>query len=516
MTVGREHPGDIRGTEELTRATGEGLRWITLTRVFSEVIMLASMVVLARLIPPAAFGIFAVVVIAQELAYTVPAEGVGSALVQRRNIGRRHLQGGLLLSLAIGAGLAAVVVVLAEVLVRPVYGGETAALVMLASPCFLLGALGAVPSAMLRRRLDFARLSIIEVASTVTRTAATVAFALAGLDAAALVLGYLVSLAVGVGLACLFTRPPLPRWRRREIGELLPYGGPATLATFAWAGFRNGDYAIINAQLGAAQAGFYWRAYQLAVDYQKKISVIMTQVAFPVLARADGREQLLALRRRMVRMLTVILFPLLVLLVLLAPEVVPWLFGSRWEPAVVPTQILAAGGASTLVINAVGPALMAEGRTKALLAYGVGHFVVYAGAIVAVSSHGLTAVAIAAAVVHGVFLLVAYQVMVGGRGIRAMRCLWEDVAAALLSCVALLAAAGSTEWAISATNAPTLVHLGAVTAAGAPAYLLVLRLGFPAAFADLAAIVRRVLPRGGVLVIGRLWRPLVPRRSGAT
>ena len=44
------------------------------------------MVVLARLIPPAAFGMFAVVLIVQELALTLPMEGIGGALVQRRGI----------------------------------------------------------------------------------------------------------------------------------------------------------------------------------------------------------------------------------------------------------------------------------------------------------------------------------------------------------------------------------------------------------------------------------------------
>ena len=86
----------------------------------------------------------------------------------------------------------------------------------------------------------------------------------------------------------------------------------------------------------------------------------MTQIAFPVLARTAGTDELFALRRRMVRLLTVVLFPLLALLVILAPVVVPWLFGPAWEPAVLPTQILAGGGAATIVIDAVGSALMAR------------------------------------------------------------------------------------------------------------------------------------------------------------
>ena len=155
--------GDVRSNEDLTRATGEGLRWITYARIVSEVVTLASMVVLAHMIPPAAFGIFAIVVIAQELANTVPSEGVGSALVQRRTIGRRHLEGGLLLSLGIGVALALVVFVVGQLVVRPVFGDETANLIMVASPCFLLSSIGVVPSAVLRRRLDFARLSAIDV-----------------------------------------------------------------------------------------------------------------------------------------------------------------------------------------------------------------------------------------------------------------------------------------------------------------------------------------------------------------
>ena len=66
-------------------------------------------------------------------------------------------------------------------------------------------------------------------------------------------------------------RPPaVPAPSPQEIGELLPYGGSATLASLAWTGFRNGDYAIIGATLGSAMAGFYWRAYQLAVKYRRR------------------------------------------------------------------------------------------------------------------------------------------------------------------------------------------------------------------------------------------------------
>ena len=79
---------DSRTNEELTETTASGLRWVTLARIATELLLVASMIALARTIPPGAFGMFAVAVIVQELAVNVPSEGVGSALVQRRSIER--------------------------------------------------------------------------------------------------------------------------------------------------------------------------------------------------------------------------------------------------------------------------------------------------------------------------------------------------------------------------------------------------------------------------------------------
>ena len=173
----------------------------------------------------------------------------------------------------------------------------------------------------------------------------------------------------------------------------------------------------------------YFRAYTLAVEYQAKIGVVMNQVGFPVLARTRSDADLAQLRRQMVRALTIVLFPLLALLAILAPVLVPFVFGPNWAPASVPVQILAVGGASTLVINAVGTVLMAKGRTRALLGFGMSHFLVYGLAVLLVVGHGIVAVAIAAAVVHTGFLFVAYALMLRGSAERPLLRLRSDLAA---------------------------------------------------------------------------------------
>ncbi len=466
---------------------------MVIARPIGEVVLVGSMVVLAHLISPVEFGRYAIAAIAGSVA-VIPLAGVGAALVQRPEVTREQLQAGFALALAIGAALVALTLVAAGAIVTPVYGARTAEFVRLASPiCFMVAA-GSVPFAVLQRRLAIRRVSVIELASTLVRVGASIAMAVAGMNGFALVLGWLAGELLQMVLAWVAVPPPLPRWRGGAVRELLSFGGPASMAAASWFGFRNCDYAIIGARLGAVPTGFYFRAYTLSVEYQKKISNVMSSVGFPALARTQSREELEALRERMVRMLTIVLFPLLVLLAIEAPVLVPWLFGHRWSPAVVPTQILAVGGASTLVIDAAGASLMASGRSRAIMGFGWGHFSVYAIAVFFVAPLGITAVAVAASVVHTAFVLVAYVLMLSGSGENALRRVWYDVKPATVACLAPTAVAVPASIVLRAAHAPSLAYLAAVSLLGGVAYLLALRICFPASLESLHRFAGHLLP----------------------
>jgi lipopolysaccharide exporter len=491
-----EGPGaDARSRGDLEQAAVAGARWITLARILAEVVLFATLVVLAHLIPPSAFGHFAIAVFMQELSVGVIG-GFGQAIVQRATLTDAQLRAGCALILLIqGVLTVATWIVLVPLVFEPLFGHATAQLILLSSPNFLLAGLVVVPQATLQRRLDFRRLAQIQIASTLVGAAVSLTLA-AGfdLDAEALVIGT-IGASVAAAVAALLSAPlPFPRLSRQAVRDLNEYGLPASIAAISWAGFRNVDYAIVGARLGAASAGLYWRAFQLAVEYQKKISVIVYQVAFPILARAASVEDMLALRLRMVRLLTLMVFPLLAGLIALAPVVVPWVFGPEWTAAVKPTQILAVAGAATLVIDAVGATLMAAGRARAMLGYGWAHFAVYALVIVVVAGHGIVAVATAAAAVHVVFLVVAYAVLLHGQLEHPLRRLWDDVAPALVAAFAFLGAAFGLRAVIDPLDLPAGVQVMAVGVVALPAYLLAVRVVFPAVWRENSPLVARMLP----------------------
>ena len=488
-------PSDARPNAEIERATVSALPWLALARVVIEVFVFASMVVLARLMPPSAFGVFAIVIIVQELAWTLPGESIGNALVQRKIVTREHLQGGFAFGLLMGAAFAVLTLVAAATVVRSIFGDEAALLIALTAPWYVLAAIAAVPAAVLRRRLDFRKMAILDLVHALVRAATAVLFAsVFALDTMALWLGSLAGVCANVLLAVAFAPPPFPRWRSRAVRDLLPYAGPSVLAAIAWTGYRNGDYAIVGARLGTAAAGLYWRGYQLGVEYQRKVSGVMSQVLFPMLARATNAGELSALRERMARLDTVVVFPLLAMLIVVAPVVIPWVFGPEWKEAVVPAQVLAVGGAAMVMTDVAGSVLKAVGRSTALLNWSIAHFVVYGAAVLVASNYGLTAVCVVAGAAHVVFAVMGYAMLVEWHVGRALRLFWNDARAATVSCVPLLACAWPAFRLLGDEGVPVVPRLAVVVSVGVLAYAASLRLWFPAAYRDLAALVRRVVP----------------------
>ena len=173
----------------------------------------------------------------------------------------------------------------------------------------------------------------------------SVSLAFSGVNAEAIIAGALATTAVSSVL--LFAASPFrPRLLRRRdaVGDIAGFGVPAALAGLVHVGFANADYVILAARLSPTSAGLYWRAFQLGVSYQEKISGIMLRIAFPLYARTTDRDELRRLHERATRLHATTVLPLLALLIVTAPVLIPWLFGPEWRGAIVPSQLLAVAG----------------------------------------------------------------------------------------------------------------------------------------------------------------------------
>jgi O-antigen/teichoic acid export membrane protein len=481
---------------ELREATLDGVRWISITRIAFEVVAAAGAVALAHLVPPADYGRFAIALVLPEIALSLVNEGLGTPLVQRQLVSKRHIEATMALGIGGGLLMTLLTLVLAPLVAAPIFGGATAELFEIYSPVFVIAGLMIVPLAMLQRRLEFNRIGISEVASAAVTTVVSVALALFGFDAEAYVLGSLAGIAAWAVVLLVFAgMKTLPRPRRREMREMISTGAPAAGAGLAGIGTRNADYAILGAQLTSAQVGFYYRAFTIGVEYERKLSGIVTRIAFPVYSRTKDLDHLRKIRRRIVRLNATTVFPLLAFFIVVAPVLVPWLFGARWEPAVVLAQILAVAGMATTMKNTIDPLILATGRPRPLMYFNIVEVALYVGVLILASSGGNLIVVCAAVSAFRIAALFASYWLLLGRVLDiSFGELLGDAGAPAVACLALAAVALPIRLQLDADAVPLLMACAAV---GFPAYALVLRLLSPTAWGDLMMVARRMLPSRG-------------------
>jgi O-antigen/teichoic acid export membrane protein len=479
--------------ETLRDSTMRGLRWVAFTRIVSEVFNFVAVVVLAHLIAPAAFGRAAVALIFVPLAVILTFEGFASALVQRETIDEDDRRSAMFMSIVGGAVLTVLVYALAGPLWRPLFGAQTASLIQLISPVMLIGALGGVSLATLLRALDFRKTGLTEAAAALIGNTATIGLAAAGLGAKALVLGALIQLAIGSTLLIAASRPPLPRWSWGSQRRIMSFGVPAAMAGLVDTVFRNIDYAILAARVSATETGLYYRAFNLGVVYQTKLSGVMAQVAYPVYSRAAGdMAKLRSMYERAARVHAAIIFPLQALLIVLAPVLIPYVFGSAWAPAVRATQILAVAGMFATVMVGYPQVMLALGRPRQLLSFSIVRLGLYAAVVLLASRHGLVTVALAVVGAYLALLLIAYRFLLQRYAGISIRRLAPELGPAIAGCLAMLAVTIPLMHVLDGAL-PRLIQLALVGAIGLCVYALVLRVAFPAAWTDVRTLLVQVL-----------------------
>ena len=495
-----------RPDSALAEATVDGLRWLGVTRVVSETLALAAAVEVARQVSPAEFGRAAVALTFVMLAGMLAFEGFASSLVQRQTVTEEDRRAAMLLSIVGGCALSAILYALAGPLWKPLFGAQTGALIELVSPVLLLAALGGVSRAALLRKLDFRRVSMIDVVSLFVGSAAAVVLAVAGWQGKAIVIGGLAQTAMASLIQIIVSPPPLPRWSARAQRQIAAFGVPAALAASVDTLLRNIDYVVLAARLPAATVGYYYRAFNVGVVYQDKISRVMAQIAFPLYSRTTSREQLRDLHERAARLHAAVIFPLLASLIALAPIMVPYVFGGEWTPAVTPTRIMAGAGMIAAVLVGYPQVMLAIGRPRPLLYMNIAMLLVYGGAILAASRHGLVWIGIAVVGAYFLNLLGIYRFLLQRHVGISIKRLVPELGPAVIGSVALVAVAIPLSGLLGPAlpRAATIMIVGCV---GLGVYALVLAAAFPAAWRDVCTLVYRLIPQAERLRLRRRRSP---------
>lgn len=447
-------------------------------------------VVLARLLGPENFGLVGQAMIVVGFLSLFVEGGLASAIVQRKHLTDADVGTAIALNLAVGGALALATAASAPLIASFFGSPELVGIVRILSLTFLVQAITIVPLALLNRAFRFRALAIAEVGTALVGGAAGLAVAIAGGEYWALVVQSLVTDVLFVIVVLIVLPRPALALSRDAVRTLWSFGSRVLGYYILNHAVRNADNLLVAKVFGASPLALYSLSYRTMLVPIEVLGTVVNRVAFPTYSRnQDDPERIVRQFLRGAQLISLIAFPLLALVIVLAPVGIPWVFGTAWAGAVVPMQILAVGGMRQAVMYTVGPVLMARGRADWQFRWGL---VTAAGIIPGYSVGLLWGIEGVAAGGTAAGFFTAYYGLHKVRGVVDLR-LTELAAAitpALVATMALLATGVVATEAVDRSVGSAPVVLAAGGAAGILAYLSVLRVRWPSAVRDTLAILR--------------------------
>jgi lipopolysaccharide exporter len=396
--------------------------------VLRIVLQIISQIVLARILGPELYGVFAIALVIVLLSGLFADVGLAYGLIQKRTVSEEDIRFVFTWQVILGVSVSTLLW-LGAPYVGTLYGDpRVVPVVAMLAPTCLISCVSSAAGALLRREMDFRTLNIAAVVSyAVGYFLVAIPLALAGAGVTALTAGFLVqAILYGAILYAKLRHPVRPLLWQSGAPAMLGFGLTVlatNLVNWAMAGV---DRAIVGASLGMAPAGLYATAYNLISTPAVTLLSLLQSVFYSASAKVqDDRKQL---GRGLSTLLgTVMLFaaPVFAGVAAASETIIVSLYGIRWEGGGDVLAPLSLAMIAQMVMGLSTPVLWASGATRRELELQIPIAVVWVVGLWLVAQNG--SLIVLAWCVAGLFFIRA-AVLIGAT-LRAIEMPFADLAA---------------------------------------------------------------------------------------
>ena len=462
---------------DLKKKTFYSIIWASIPIVIGFLINLGVFAVLARLLSPVEFGLYALAAGFFEFTKIVAVIGLTSAIVRRSELDEELADTAFWANVALSVLMTIATWFLAGPYSLFVNHEEVAPILRVLALIVPIAAFGAIHAARKLREFGHKAIAGRMILGGAIGGSAGIVAALNGFG----VWSFVIQLAVNeltASLVAWYAFPWLPRlrfsWTRlREISRLATH---LSISQVSYLLLARAPEIIIGRFIGAAAVGGYrvaWRCVDLIA--QATVQPI-SNVSLVTFSRLQSDKLAFAnAYRRMVGLAAMIGAPIFCGFAAVAKDLVPLLFGEKWADSAQIAQILAAIFLPRIINILVNPALASIGRSDMLLRIALLQAPLLIVFLLIAVPFGLKAIAFA--FVFRSYLILPHQLFVLKRAIgiepmSVVRVILPPLVAAL--CMAGLIVA--TEPFVRQFAADRLSYVAVATLMGIPTYAALLLL----------------------------------------
>ena len=290
---------------------------------------------------------------------------MSAALVQNQDVGDEHYCSAFWVNMGAGAFLTLLFMIAAPFLAQFYGEPELISLSMCLSAGFLMGSTTIVQRAILKKKLDFRLLAIIELVAVIA--AGTIGIGMACFDMGVWALagqfltrtGFMAILVWGLN----DWRPSF-EFDLRAFRELFGFSAYllGTRSMNYWV--RKLDDLLVGKYIGSNALGIYGRAYSLMLFPLQNVSRVLANVMFPSFSSIqEDKERVKRIYKRCSRAIALVTFPMMAGLAVTAAPLVRGLLGAHWSGMIPILRVFAFVGLIQSIATLNGSLFQSQGRT---------------------------------------------------------------------------------------------------------------------------------------------------------
>ncbi|MFZ5932880.1 MAG: lipopolysaccharide biosynthesis protein [Patescibacteria group bacterium] len=323
-----------------------GISWMGLLRGSTRGLALLKMVVLARFLTPAQFGIFGIALLVLAFLEIITETGINVVLIQEEDEIDSYISTAWLVSIARGVLISLTIFLLAPLIAGFFKSSESSAILRLTSLIPLTRGFINPAIVKFQKELKFNKEFWFRTFLYLVDTTCAILLGIMTRSELAFIWGMFLSAFAEVIISFSVVSPrPFFSFDSEKVKKVIARGRWITLAgTFEYL-FQHLDDIIVGKLLGTAPLGLYQQAYRVSTLPISEVGEVFNKVTFPTYAKiAADRQRLKKAFLKITGVIGLLVIPFGFLLFSFSREVIVLLFGEAWLGAVGALKVLAIFG----------------------------------------------------------------------------------------------------------------------------------------------------------------------------
>jgi O-antigen/teichoic acid export membrane protein len=386
--------------------------------VFARVILvqifnLIAISIIARKLAPSDFGVVAIATILITFLNNVISQGVSQFVIYDSEGSDERLNSAFWLNLLISLVIVAVGFVLSPFISDFYNEPKIQLIINLLLIRVPLESVIVIIDASFNKKLEFKILEKRDIFVQLLSISISIVMALNGFGVWSLIIPGIIVVFIRFSITLYISkwkpklRLDITHWR-----EIFSYSSKIIASSVINFFISEGDTLIIGKIMGSYKLGIYNLAWRGSNLVSRNIVSLVNKMSFPYIASSAGNNfEVLVKINKIFRILSIITFPILFLLIILAEEFILGIYGSQWYESIIPFQILLIYAIRYSVGAPIGAVYKSIGRPDINLKIGLSMIPFYILGIIIGTSYGIIGVAIGVTIVRTFFGFISFFIL---------------------------------------------------------------------------------------------------------